>query len=188
MGSAPRRILDAVIRCAASGGVGCISLQGVAREGGVSKGLVLYHFRDKATLLAATITWVTRRATDRQACALDRVAPAETLDALWFWVADEIRREDLRVLTELTHAKGKAIRVASEESERLRRKTAEGTVRQVFSALNLRPRVPTSLIAGVVLAFIDGLAAVYRATDDTDMARARPAFDVLWLALLGLAD
>ena len=107
------------------------------------------------------------------------------------WVAAEMRQEELRVLTELTHAPGSIIRAAAEVADQRRRTTAEITIRHVFAVLALTPRVPPPLIANVFLAFIDGLVAAYRRREgdgDDGIDDARPAYDVLWLALLSLGD
>jgi hypothetical protein len=72
-----------------------------------------------------------------------------------------------------------------EESLRVRRESATDSIRHLFELLELRPRVPTELLAGVVVAFIDGLASHPRGEDDQDV---RITFDVFWLSLLSLAE
>jgi hypothetical protein len=51
--------------------------------------------------------------------------------------------------------------------------------------LGLTPRVPAELMAGVAVAFLDGLAMETSLQPDRE---ARISFDVFWLALLSLAE
>lgn len=52
------RILEAAIELLANGGISAVSMRAVAREAGVSLGLVNYHFEDKASLLQAALRQV----------------------------------------------------------------------------------------------------------------------------------
>jgi AcrR family transcriptional regulator len=49
------RILDAVVRLLAQGGISAVSMRAVAREAGVSLGLVNYHYDDKTSLIRAAL-------------------------------------------------------------------------------------------------------------------------------------
>ncbi|WP_148573591.1 TetR/AcrR family transcriptional regulator [Nocardioides caldifontis] len=49
------RILDAVLHLLAEGGISAVSMRAVAREAGVSLGLVNYHYADKTRLIAAAL-------------------------------------------------------------------------------------------------------------------------------------
>ena len=49
------RILDAVVRLLAQGGISAVSMRAVARQAAVSLGLVNYHFDDKTSLIAAAL-------------------------------------------------------------------------------------------------------------------------------------
>jgi AcrR family transcriptional regulator len=49
------RILDAALRLLARGGISSVSMRAVAREAGVSLGLVNYHYDDKASLIRAAL-------------------------------------------------------------------------------------------------------------------------------------
>ena len=66
-----------------------------------------------------------------------------------------------------------------------RRRAAVQHLTLIFSHLGLKPRLPEELVADTLLAFIDGLVIRQALEPDRD---PRPAFDVLWLALLTLAD
>jgi hypothetical protein len=56
---------------------------------------------------------------------------------------------------------------------------------RLFGLLSLRSRVPTVLLGDLLVTFVDGLAAT---PSESARGSARAAFDVLWLALLGLAE
>ncbi len=49
------RILDAVIQLLSRGGISAVNMRAVAREAGVSLGLVNYHFAEKTSLVAAAL-------------------------------------------------------------------------------------------------------------------------------------
>ena len=49
------RILDAVLRLLAQRGISAVSMRAVAREAGVSLGLVNYHYADKVSLIGAAL-------------------------------------------------------------------------------------------------------------------------------------
>jgi AcrR family transcriptional regulator len=49
------RILDAVLRLLSQGGISAVSMRAVAREAGVSLGLVNYHYDDKTSLIGAAL-------------------------------------------------------------------------------------------------------------------------------------
>jgi AcrR family transcriptional regulator len=49
------RILDAVVRLLAQRGISAVSIRAVAREAGVSLGLVNYHYEDKTSLIRAAL-------------------------------------------------------------------------------------------------------------------------------------
>ena len=66
-----------------------------------------------------------------------------------------------------------------------RRELAGQQVALIFSRLELTPRVPETLVADTVMAFVDGLAVTQSLESDRN---PRLAFDVLWLALLTLVE
>lgn len=183
--STPERILYAAATRVVASGAANLSMQDVADAAGVSKGLIHYHFHDKETLLTRLIEWMTRESVEREAAALARSVPKTAVDDLWRWVAGEIERGHLRVLTELAQERGALISDGVRRSARARREAAMATVERLFAILELRPRVPVPLLADVIVAFIDGLAIHAWVAPE---ANHRVAFDVLWLSLLSLAE
>jgi hypothetical protein len=79
--------------------------------------------------------------------------------------------------------------MAARRAAELRRATANETVERLFTILELRPRIESSLIANVFVAFVDGLAVdAGLSVDAGNAATSRVAFDVFWLAMLSLAE
>lgn len=62
MASRRNAILEATVRCVARHGVRGLRVEEVAREAGVSLGLIYYHFGDRAGLLGRTLLFVNERA------------------------------------------------------------------------------------------------------------------------------
>ncbi|NUO62841.1 MAG: TetR/AcrR family transcriptional regulator [Gemmatimonadaceae bacterium] len=183
--SAPAKILAAAARRVRDAGLVRLSMQDVATEAGVSKALIHYHFRDRDALLARLIEWLTERLLTRERAALDGCKPAEAIDAVWRWIADELALEELRVLLELLHDPSPGAASAARRAARLRHLEAEATATRLFALLDLRPRVPVELLSGVVVAVLDGLALEATLNPERE---SRVSFDVFWLALLSLAE
>ena len=157
----------------------------VAEEAAVSKGLIHYHFHDKETLLARLVEWITRSLLERERRALSDSEPRQAVDDLWRWLEGELERGHIRVLNELSEWRGELVKRSIRESARSRRVTAAGTVEHLFELLGLQLRVPSGLVAEVVVAFMDGLAVSSVVAPE---ANPRASFDVMWLALLSLAE
>jgi len=180
---ANRRILHAARHLVQRGGVAELSIGDVAAAAGVSKALVLYHFGDRDSLLAALVDDIGGDVVGRARSALSR-EDVPPLDAHWAWLEREVREGDVRALVSLAQCHTPATVAASRRVVDTRRELTVAQVGQLFQRLGLRPRLPASLVAETVLAFADGLAcrSVVSAAD------ARGAFDVLWLALLTLHE
>lgn len=183
--SAADRILESAAECVMKGGVANTSMQDVAHAAGVSKGLIHYHFRDKAHLLATLVNWLTARVMGRQRAAAGHVQPENAVEIVWSWVQGEMTRGDLRALVALSLDDTAEVRSAARDALARRRGAATEMVGAVYGALELDPRVPAALLAEVLVAFLDGLAS---ASGISEPAEQRAAFDAFWLALLTLGD
>lgn len=90
---APTRILDAAERIVQARGVTALTLEAAAREAGVSKGGLLYHFASKEALLAGMLN----RLADGVAAEFEAVLeaqpphPARATRAILAWTFDDPR-------------------------------------------------------------------------------------------------
>ncbi|HKW47043.1 MAG TPA: TetR/AcrR family transcriptional regulator [Gemmatimonadaceae bacterium] len=187
--STARRILIAATRQIASSGAAALSMSDIAREANVSKALILYHFKDKDTLLARLVEQLVQDLVVRERAALARYEGQHNplvVDALWEWLNGELQRGDIRALLELDSCRGSLVQAAARRAALLRRETTKDTVDRLFGILELQPRIDAALLANVFVAFVDGLAIDAFSQDVSSSARV--AFDVFWLAMLSLAQ
>ena len=182
---ATERILKAAATRLAVSGASAMTMHEVAEEAGVSKGLIHYHFHDQDTLLVRLVMWIAEGLVRRERAALATSTPHGAIDDLWRWLDAELARGHVRALVELAGWRSGGVRSATAEAMRLRRMAATASGERLFALLALRPRVPPVLLGDLLVTFMDGLAASPAGVGGAD---ARAAFDVLWLALLGLAD
>ena len=70
------QIVRATVRCLARDGYARLTMKKVAREAGVSQGILHYYFADKRAMLVATLTAVSRDV-DRRVAAAQSRAPRE---------------------------------------------------------------------------------------------------------------
>ncbi len=66
------RLLDSAEQVIAREGVSSLTLESVAREAGVSKGGLLYHFPSKSALITAIVERLATRCESEQKCAIER--------------------------------------------------------------------------------------------------------------------
>ena len=182
---ATERILRATARGLVERGAASLSMQEVADSAGVSKGLIHYHYHDKAALLVRVVEWMAESVVAREADALEGADSATAVGALWRWLSDELDRGELRALTELAHDPVPTVRAAVLDASVRRRESAEETMTRLFGLLGQQPRVPAAMLAETFVAFADGLALQSALVPDADR---RVAFDVFCLALLGLGE
>lgn len=184
-GAATRqRIVEATIGCVARDGAAESSMAVIAAAAGVSKALLHYHYSDRARLLAEVVTQLGERLAAREHTALDGVSGRRAVDALWRWLDGELARGELRVLMELSLVRDPLVHAAAMAVAESRRASATRTMAALLALLGLEPRVPVELLANASVAFADGLVLGRMVT----RGDPRVAFDVFWLAMLGLAD
>lgn len=183
-GATRQRIVDATVACVARDGATEASLATIAATAGVSKALLHYHYSDRARLLAEVVTRLGDRLLTRERSALDGADGSRTVDALWRWLDNELARGELRVLLELSLIREPLVQEAARAVAESRRQAAGRTTAVLLNRLGLVPRVPAELLGDASVAFVDGLAI------DARLAGGDPrvAFDVFWLAMLGLAE
>lgn len=179
------RIVSAGVRCIAREGVAGASMAAIALEAGVSKALLHYHYRDRATLLAEIVERISGGTIERERVAVDESNGVGGLDALWRWLAEELRRGELAALAELALVREAAVRRATRVAASERRRSAARTIERLFAELDLAPRVPAALMADAAVAFVDGLALDVA---NGSIREPRVSYDIFWLALLGLTE
>jgi AcrR family transcriptional regulator len=182
---ANERILAAARALMARGGAAEISIGDVAANASVSKALVHYHFHDKDSLLVALAEQTGQAAIARAGAALRSTSDEHVLDAYWRAIEDELRAGDLRILLALAEYDSDRLRLVCRRFAAERRDLTSEQISAIFAHLGLTLRVPAQLVADTVIAFTDGLALVHALEPER---ATRPAFDVLWLALLTLAE
>ena len=157
------QIVRATVRCLAREGYTRLTMKKVAREAGVSQGILHYYFADKRAMLAATLEVVTRDLDRRVAAAQSRTGrdPTARLRALVraclevavrrpeFWVVfvefwgEMLHDRRLRDLNTAVYARTRRL---------IGRLIADGVRAGRFRA------VDPGRAAGVVLGLIDGLS------------------------------
>lgn len=178
-------ILDAARRVIAERGAAAVSLQDVADAAAVSKALIHYHFVDRESLLARLIETTAQSLVARERAAMRTAQGVSAVDALWNWLEDELARGEIRVLLELGQDRSPRVQAAARAAAEARRRASGETAEHLFRLLGLRPRLAPDLLAGAVVAFVDGLAFDAPLTPERP---ARASFDVFWLAMLSLAE
>jgi AcrR family transcriptional regulator len=184
-GSATRqRIIDATIDCVARAGATEASMATIAAQAGVSKALLHYHYSDRARLLAEVVAQLGERLAARERSALTGADGSKAVDALWRWLENELARGELRVLLELSSIREPLVQDAAAAVSDARRVAAARTTTDLMRRLGLEPRVPAELLGEASVAFMNGLAVAGPVAGSDP----RVAFDVFWLAVLGLAE
>ncbi len=176
------RLLDAAIALGVREGAGALSLQAIGTAAGMSKALLLYHFRDKATVLRL----VRERLDGRAASRLLLAATAADAMAAWRALAhDEVKRGELALFSALALevATGAASNAATPRSQR--DEPASRLAVAVLRSVGLTPRVPTRFLGRVLLRHLDGLAAA-AAHRPFGAEEIEAELDAFALALLGL--
>lgn len=184
--SAAQRIIESAAALLAREGPSRPSMQDLAEAAEVSKGLLHYHFTDRDALLARVADWVTAECTAREREATTELEAASALDAVWVWLTEELALGQRRLLLQLAADAGPALREALARSAAARRAQGTATMRAVFVALGLRPRVGVGALGALFAALCDGVAA--GAVDPVPGSEVRAALDAFWLAMLGLGE
>ncbi|HSD79656.1 MAG TPA: TetR family transcriptional regulator [Solirubrobacteraceae bacterium] len=192
-GDRAQRIVDAMRASVARRGVAASTFDHVAREAGVSRGLLHYHFGTKERLLAEVV----RRDADLRLAVLEaRLARARTAGdvvALLVAALDEMVRdepEQVQLAFELFTLSRRNEEVAAELRETLRR--ARDHVASALAAKQaegiLRLRAEPAAVAEVLFALSDGIALRLLAEPDADRRATVRAAVAAVRALLDDAD
>ena len=129
-------ILRAAYHVMAREGSNRLNLQAIADEAGVSKGLVLYHFRNKDAVLQHAMEWALLQTEQRIRRSLEEASGTSVLeDALdAIFVTPERNREFQLVHLDLVEAAARGAGESFAELPRLVRDIVEGLYAEVIEA------------------------------------------------------
>jgi len=191
-GAKAARIVDAMRQSVALRGVAGSTFDHVAREAGVSRGLLHYYFGTKERLLVEVV----RRDSDLRMAALEgQLAEARSADAfvdlLVFSLEDLVRNDPLFIalVFELFTVSRRNADIAAGYSELLRR--TRGHVAAVLRAkeaegvLRLRADADAEAVTDVLFSLADGVALRMLAEPDRDFSGTIRAGVTCVRALIG---
>ena len=170
-----QRIVEAARATLVQEGLAGWTMERVAREAGCAKGLVHYHFRTKAELIAVVAASLRRERAGRRIDAF-RARGAAALDALWQVLVREVATGEAAAWLSLASLPERPVRDAllasREELERLGAAASASLESAELSEPALR----------MLLAALDGLQLPLVLGEDAEPVRE--AFDRIWLTAL----
>lgn len=179
------RILDAAARIFGREGYQGASMGSVAKEAGVSKGLLHYHFESKEHLLIeaqlAVLRQIHRRFLER-ARAGDRGLPAaiDAIDALWEALQDLKAQAPFMVETFSLAAQEGTVRDAFAEFSAEGMALLEEGIREVMADEIDRLTLPPGRMAVLIRTMLSGLVVeLARARTDEEHAQVQAAYEDL---------
>ncbi len=158
------QILSAAVRVLARQGYARTSLMDIAREAGMSKGAVHYHFPSKDDLMGAVLTYACDAVRERTVAAWGGERP-DALEALRasvreLWAARTRMSDEARVVADLLAQSlhDEKLRPKLADYYRLAAAQVEEHLREQAEKLGLQPRISPALLARIVIGLLDGLA------------------------------
>jgi AcrR family transcriptional regulator len=156
----------------------------VARSAGVSKALVHYYFRDRASLGVAVATHCEDSIVTRAAEPNRNPAHENPVDEFGDWLQMELASGDMRVALLVKLSGNPAVKRAAERALAAFRAELQRQIDQVFAKLGVRPTVPRELVGDLFAATTQGMGIGW--VEWT--TRQRQTLETLWLSLLTLAE
>lgn len=177
-------ILSAGIFLLKSGTSPRVSVDAVAKEAGVAKGLVHYHFKTKKGLFQ---TVATRLAEDRRSAwqeAFRKQDPQQAIDDTWTLLTVESSDGTLRAWDALFGSTG----VLPEQTVRTETEAfgkALGTAAQgMLSRLGLSPSIPVSEVGALLSVIVQGMGTLL--VRGVEPEGLQGAYAAAWVGLLSL--
>jgi len=175
-------ILDAADRLLRRGGGGTVDE--VAREARCAKGLVHYHFKTKAALLAATAARLGERRRGRWAEAFQAATPDAAIKGSWSLLVSESQDGTIRAWTALLAQRDKVTnRAVSLEFASFSAAIA-GAADGLLKELGLAPTVAVEEIGLLLAGVVHGMGL--QLESGTDAERLQGAYAAAWLGVLSL--
>lgn len=161
-----------------------VTLESVATAAGCAKGLVHYHFKTKDGLLSAAAERIWEDRTAAWKVALQGSDPRAVIGAAWSLIGSEADRGVSAASAALGMESSNVV-VRTVNTARLRLISQLGQdLDALFRRMELRPSVPTSEIALLMMAVIDGLGLQVASGNSPDTLE--PAWHALWAGVLSL--
>lgn len=175
-------ILDAADRLLRRGGGGTIDQ--VAREAHCAKGLVHYHFKTKAALLAAAASRLAERRRDRWTEAFRAPTPDAAIKRSWTVLVSESRDGTIRAWTALCAERdkvtGRAVNAASASFSVTIAVAADGLLKE----LGLAATIPSEEIGFLLAGVVHGMGLQLESGMEPE--RLQGAYAAAWLGVLSL--
>jgi len=175
-------ILDAADRLLRRGGGGTVDE--VAREARCAKGLVHYHFKTKAALLAAAAARLGERRRSRWTEAFQAPTPDAAIKRSWTLLVSESRDGTIRAWTALFAQRDKvtdrAVSLASASFSSTIASAADG----LLNELGLAPTVPMEELGLLLAGVVHGMALQLESGMEPE--RLQGAYAAAWLGVLSL--
>lgn len=157
------RVLDAAIAVLSDRGITQTSIQDIASNAGVAKGVVLYHFASKDQLLEQVLERACQRVEARVRSVFEQPEmPLERVRraVLEMWYLRRDASPEFRVLSEL-HVLSRQKPELAQAFGRMYRRSRQQLVEVGFNELirlGLKPKVPLDVAPRLLMALLDGLA------------------------------
>lgn len=170
------RIVRVAYRLLGDRGSHAVTLDAIAAEAGVSKGILLYYFKTRENLVLATMRWVLEATAERIRAAMAEAAtPGDRLQAMVdaVWIDPDTNR---RFYTAYLDLAGEAVRNHSYSQLSVAYRTVvEGLYAEAVRGATTMPGGPDgSRIGAVIRALVDGIALQW--LQEPDWRQAHPAY------------
>jgi AcrR family transcriptional regulator len=183
-GEARDAILEAALRALTRKPTIVLTVDAVAREAGCAKGLVHYHFKTKAALMAAAAQRLWTRRSDAWQQALAGPDPHAAISASWSLLAAEAATGTSAACAalgvEASELIGQTVRESREAFVRVLSDSLVGLLERMGRAAS----VPPSEIAGLLAAVIEGIGL--QIAGGTRAGSLESAWAAFWAGILSL--
>jgi len=161
-----------------------VSVDAVAKEAGVAKGLVHYHFKTKKGLFQ---TVASRLAEDRRSAwqeAFRKRDPQQAIDATWTLLTRESNDGTLRAWDTLFGSTGVLPEQTVKNETEAFGKALGAAAQEMLARLGLRPSIPLSEVGALLSAIVQGMGTMLvRGMQAEDL---HGAYAAAWVGLLSL--
>ena len=170
-------ILGAALNVLGSRSLAEWTVDQVAAEAGCAKGLVLYHFKSKETLLLRVAERVHENLRSRRLSALGSAKGAASLDRLWAALLSEVKSGEFALWLGL---------LGDSKTRKAAGRTADDDRQLLAAAAEALGAGPESAALGLIAPALDGFAlALLQGRAEVDV---REGFDEFWLGVLSGSD